>query len=228
MRSLLNAWLLSGSEKKILLLRHGEIQTGTHEKRFIGQVDLPLSDMGRQQAQYWRECLVDAPLARIFSSDLSRCMETTRIIADDRSITIKPLAGLREINLGQWDGMTFRQLKARWPDAYQKRGMDLVRFRPPAGESFLDLRQRVVPVFEHAVAQSGKHLLIVAHAGVNRIILSHVLGMPAENLFRMAQGYGAMNLIDRQASGYRIQSLNLLPKQLDIEPTVQSESTDAV
>ena len=211
MQNILNAWLSAESQKKILLLRHGAIQAETDEKRLIGQMDLPLNDMGRHHAQYWRKCLSDVPLARIISSDLSRCMETARIIAADRFVDIAPLAGLREINLGQWDGMSFRQVKQRWPDAYGKRGMEIARFRPTAGESFLDLQQRVVPVFEKAVDQAGKNILIVAHAGVNRMILCHLLGMPPENLFRIAQGWGAMNLIDRQAKGYRIQALNLLP-----------------
>ncbi|MBC2744196.1 MAG: alpha-ribazole phosphatase [Desulfosarcina sp.] len=204
MRNILKTWLFAGSEKKILLLRHGEVQAETDEKRFIGQVDLPLSDMGRHQAQCWWKCLSDAPLERIISSDLSRCMETARIIAAHRSMNVAPLAGLREINLGQWDGMSFRKVKERWPDAFQKRGMEIARFRPPEGESFLDLQQRVVSVFEKAVDQTGKNILIVAHAGVNRMILCHLLGMPPENLFRIAQGWGAMNLIDRQFNKYSI------------------------
>lgn len=138
-------------------------------------------------------------------------METARIIAADHCTDVTPQAELREILLGKWDGMTFRRVKERWPDAFQKRGEDMAGFRPPGGESFLDLQQRVIPAFEQLVNQTGKRILIVAHAGVNRIILCHLLGMPLENLFRITQGCGAMNLIDRQAGRYRIASLNLLP-----------------
>ena len=211
MRTRLKTWLVSGGGKKILLLRHGALQDETDEKRFIGQLDLPLSDLGRHQARSWRRCLSDVPLTHIISSDLSRCMETAHIIAADRTVEITPRVGLREVHLGQWDGMSFRQVKQHWPDAYGKRGLAIARFRPPAGESFLDLQQRVVPIFEQAVDQAGKTILMVAHAGVNRMILSHLLGMPPENLFRIAQGWGAMNLIDRHADTYRVQAINLLP-----------------
>jgi probable phosphoglycerate mutase len=212
MRNLLNTWLNIDRQQKILLLRHGAVQASTAEKRFIGQMDLPLSAVGRRQARYWHKCLADAPLTRIITSDLSRCMETASIIAAGRSITITPLAGLREIDLGQWDGMRFGQVKQCWPDAYRQRGLQITVFRPPDGESFLDLQKRVVPVFEKAIAHTGKPTLVVAHAGVNRMILCHLLGLPPRNLFRIAQGAGAMNLIDRRiCSGYRIQSLNLLP-----------------
>lgn len=212
MQNILKPWLDAGGGKKILLLRHGEIRTETDEKRFIGQLDLPLTDAGRRQAQYWHRFLAGVPLTAVVCSDLSRCLETARIVTADRTAGITALADLREIHLGQWDGLTFRQVRMRWPDAFQRRGQAVARFRPPAGESFADLRRRVVPAFERAVDQSGKVLLIVAHAGVNRVILCHILGIPLERLFGIGQEYGAMNLIDRQAGGYRIQSLNLLPQ----------------
>ena len=167
--------------------------------------------MGRRHAQYWREWLSEVPIAHIISSDLSRCMETARILCADRPIIVEPLAGLREINLGGWEGLTFRRVKERWPEAFRQRGTEMARFRPPGGESFLDLQQRVVPVFEQAVDQAGGSLLMVAHAGVNRMILCHLLGMPPENLFRIAQDDGAMNLIGRHAHGYRVQAINLRP-----------------
>jgi alpha-ribazole phosphatase len=213
MQNTLKRWLDKGDGKKIILLRHGEVQTdGNNARRFIGQVDLPLSDMGRRQAKYWREQLSDVPLAQIISSDLSRCMETASIIAGHRSLDVAPQAGLREIQLGRWDGLTFRQVRERWPDAFRQRGMQIAGFQPPGGESFKDLQQRVVPVFEKVVDQSGMNILIVAHAGVNRMILCHLLGMPPENLFRLAQDWSALNLIERQAAnGFRIQSINLQP-----------------
>ena len=212
MSNILKTWLISGREKKILMLRHGELLSQSDEKRFIGQTDLPLSDMGRRQAQSWTKWLCGVPIERIISSDLSRCLETARIISADRPITVEPLAGLREINLGSWEGMTFRRVRDHWPDDFRRRGTELARFRPPGGgESFLDLQRRVVPVFEKAVDQAGGNLLMVAHAGVNRLILCHLLGMPPQHLFRIAQGCGAMNLIGRQRDGYRIQAMNLCP-----------------
>ena len=222
MRNDLKTWLTNGVGKKILLLRHGAVQVEKkNEKHFIGQMDLPLSDKGRRQAQYWLEWLAEVPIARIIASDLSRSMETARIIAAGRSLEVTPVAGLREIHLGQWDGMSFRQVNERWPNALRKRGMEMDRYRPPGGESFLDLQQRVVPVLEKGIEQISGNILMVAHAGVNRVILCHLLGMPLQNLFRIAQGCGAMNLIDRQNHGYRIQSLNLLPVGCGVDSTTR-------
>ena len=198
------------SRKKILLLRHGQIEITGEKKRFIGQIDLPLSDVGRDQAAYWQACLTTVSLESVIASDLSRCQETARIIAagDDE---IETLSGLREIDLGQWEGELVSEVKRRWPEAYRQRGLDMAGFRPPAGESFLDLKKRVVPAFESAVDGAAAPVLMVTHAGVIRMILCHILGMPVDNLFRIALGYGALTLIDLKAGGYCIQALNLLP-----------------
>jgi probable phosphoglycerate mutase len=218
MRKLLKTWLSGGGEKKILLLRHGDIGAGAGEKRFIGQTDVPLSETGRRQALYWRSCLAEVQPLRIVSSDLRRCKATARIIAADHGMDVTLQTELREILLGEWEGMTFGRVKERWPESFRQRGMDLARFRPPGGESFLDLQKRVIPVIEAAADRADRQILIVAHAGVNRVVLCGLLGMPVENLFRIAQGHGAMNLVDRQANGYRIASLNLLPPPPDVEP----------
>ena len=197
--------------QRIFLLRHGEIQGAGTGKRFIGHTDIPLSDVGCHQAQGWRHWFGDFPRLHIIASDLARCQETVRIIAADRSWSLETSGGFKEIYLGQWDGLSFRQVKERWPEAFQQRGEDLAGFRPPGGESFLDLQRRVIPVFEKAVKEVRSPLLIVAHAGVNRIILGHILGMPLGNLFRIPQDYGALNLIERHAGEYRLQLLNQLP-----------------
>jgi broad specificity phosphatase PhoE len=210
MHTILDTWLAEASRKKIFLLRHGAIETRDDGKRFIGQTDLPLNDRGRAQARYWRDCLAAISPAHIVASDLSRCAETARIVSAGRG-KVETDAGLREIRLGQWDGVPFDQVKRRWPEAYRQRGMDLAGFRPPGGESFLDLQRRVVPVFEAAVGKPGRTILLVAHAGVIRVILCHVLGLGLENLFRLAQGLAAMNLIDRRTTGYQVHLLNLPP-----------------
>lgn len=211
MQNILTNWLTQGCEKKILLLRHGSLQTMDDKKRFIGQTDLPLSGNGRRQARFWSRQLVDWPINAIFCSDLQRCRETADTIARDRRGVVTPLTELREIHLGRWEGMRFDQVKQWWPDAFAQRGRDIAGFRPPDGESFADLRQRVVRVFERQVGQHDGNLLFVSHAGVLRVLLCDLLGMPTANLFRIDQGPAAMNILERRSDGIRLQALNLLP-----------------
>jgi probable phosphoglycerate mutase len=92
------------------------------------------------------------------------------------------------------------------------RGENLESYRPPGGESFSDLASRVVPVFGSIVKNAeGGNLLIVAHAGVNRVILCHGLGMPLANLFRICQDYGCMNILELSGGSLRLKAMNILP-----------------
>jgi len=209
----LRKWHPSIRGRAVFLLRHGSIQSDDVAKRFIGQTNLPLNDCGRRQAHYWRNRFVGETLSGIFCSDLNRCTETARVIARESSPPITAMQELREIHLGQWDGLTFDRVRRRWPDAFRQRGQDIVGFRPPGGESFSDLHQRVIPAFEKIVGQTDGNLLVVAHAGVNRVILCHLLGMPADHLFRISQCPGAMNIIERRPDGYRVHLVNHPPQE---------------
>ena len=211
MQALLNGFLSRPGGKKLLLLRHGEVQAGGPEKRFIGQSDPPLSETGRRQARNWADRFQELPMDRIVSSDLDRCLQTARIIAAGGPPTVTPMPALREIHLGRWEKMTFAQVESRWPDAFMQRGRDLEKFRPPDGESFADLRQRVIPVFHQLADHPARSTLVVGHAGVIRVILCHLLGMPPANLFRLAQDHGALNLIEGRNDGFRVHAVNLPP-----------------
>ncbi len=178
----------------IYLLRHGEIK-GSETRRFIGQTDVGLSPKGGDQARFWQGYFNGIKLDRVFSSPLSRCIDTARIVtglADDGIIRVHEL---REIDLGAWDGQPFAQVKALYPRAWAARGNDLVHYRPPGGESFADLFDRVVPAFQNLVHHDSGNSLIVAHAGVNRMILCHLLGKDPGDLFTIDQAYGCLNII---------------------------------
>jgi len=202
----------------IYLLRHGDVRQDAI-KRYIGQADLALSEAGRHQALKWADQLAQVPFTRIFCSDLTRAHETAAIIAEGRSIPIHPLQKLREINLGAWDGQPIQEVRALYAEEYEKRGTDLIYYRPPAGECFADVAARVIPLFEEIVRNASGDLLMVGHAGVNKVILCHLLGMPLENLLRLGQDYGCLNLIEycRDAisvRGLNIRSQDLLPGEL--------------
>lgn len=189
-------------------MRHGEIE-GSDKKRFVGQIDLPLNSTGMKQAQRWRERLSSVAFAQIVSSDLVRTHETAQIIAKHHNATVRVMPRLREINLGKWDGRPMAAIRRDFPDEWQKRGERIDTFQPPEGESFRQLADRVAPVIENLAAEINGHILIIGHAGVNRVVLCHALGMPLKNLFRLAQDFGALNLIDIRDGKWRVVVMNL-------------------
>ena len=191
---------------EIYLIRHGEI-TQSSPRRFVGQGDLPLTDRGREQMRQVGEYLAGRGVARLLCSPLSRCVESAGIVGLALELRSEIVPDLREIGLGAWEGLTVEEVRKRFPGDYEARGRDLAGFRPAGGESFTDLQRRVWPAFE-AISKSNSPQAIIAHGGVNRVLLCRILGMPLENLFRLAQDYACVNLLHAEEGGYRVGKLN--------------------
>lgn len=199
----------------IYLLRHGEIAEPA-KGRYVGQTDCALTDRGRTQADQWKKWLEGKRIKSIFCSDLVRSCETAEIISGGREVGIQVDPNLREINLGEWDGRSMHEIKAKFPEKWQARGESIDTFRPPKGENFTDLYQRVVPVFEHIAETASGSVLVVGHAGVNRMILCHVLGMPIRKLFAVRQDFGALNLIDNSGNALQVAAVNIRPDKFGL------------
>ena len=200
------------NNKQIYLLRHGEIEN-RDENRYIGQTDVPLSSTGLSQAGCWQEQLSHVAFEKVYCSDLSRALDTARIVSAPTDSEIEVMAQLREINLGDWDGERMETIKKRFPDAWEERGRHLDSFQTPHGESFQDLHARVIPVFQKIAAETTGNALVVTHAGVNRIILCHVLKKPIQELFSIPQDYAALNLIEYQEGRAIVSTINRTPSE---------------
>ncbi|MFC1905347.1 histidine phosphatase family protein [Chloroflexota bacterium] len=192
----------------IFLLRHGHIDTAD-EKRYIGQTDISLSLLGIKQAEAWQHLLSKIPFTDILSSDLQRTRETARIIAVGRQQEIKIVPELNEINMGEWENLSFKEVMDNYPREFRERGHNPAGFRTPGGESFSDLQKRVLKVFLPLLSIQG-YVLIVGHSGVNRVILCYLLGMPLDNLFAIEQDFSALNIIAAGTESH-VLALNIKP-----------------
>jgi probable phosphoglycerate mutase len=191
----------------VYLVRHGEIATDGN-KRYIGQLDLPLNDKGELQAARLREELASVPFSRIFCSDLVRSVATARIICGNHDLEPVVIGDLREINMGFWEGLTFEEVRLYYPCEFEKRGSDIVEYQPPGGESFARCARRIMSALDDILAAASGNILIAGHAGINRIIISRALGMPLENIFRISQDYGCLNILISTDLGLRVKTLN--------------------
>jgi probable phosphoglycerate mutase len=197
-------------KRAIYLLRHGEPDLAG-ERRFVGQADPPLNEKGLEQARFWRRELLKEEFDLICCSDLIRSHQMAKIIAGDKSERITVMRQLREIDLGAWDGLLMAEVRERYPLEWKRRGADLAGYRPPGGESFADLQGRVIPLFDELVANTSGHVLVIGHAGVHRVVLCHILGIPLNNLFRLAQDYGHLSIVDCSRKPPRLIALNIGP-----------------
>lgn len=195
----------------IYLLRHGEVDLHG-SKCLIGQADLPLNETGFRQARWWRKELASVCFEHCCCSNLLRSRQTADTLSGLSQHPAEVLPERSEIHLGAWEGLSMDEIHSRFPGEWERRGQDLASFRPLGGESFSDLSARVLPALESILDRLRGNAIIVAHAGVNRVILCHVLGMPIANLFRLGQGFSALNIIDSSHGGLQLAALNLLPR----------------
>ncbi|MDK9706213.1 MAG: histidine phosphatase family protein [Desulforhopalus sp.] len=191
----------------IYLIRHGEI-TQERPRRFVGQKDLPLTEQGLEQASSLADFLAAQAIDRVACSPLSRCRETARIIGQRLGVVPQIFPDLREIALGAWEGLSVAEVKVRFPGCYEARGTNLAGFRPMGGESFVDLHRRVWPVFESIALGGEERMAIIAHAGVNRVILCRILRIAFKNLLGLDQDYGCLNTIHHDGKGYSVTAVN--------------------
>ena len=192
---------------RIYLIRHGEVE-GAGTPRYNGHADVGLTDHGIAQYHGLQERLAGFNISACYSSDLSRCVTGARIICEQ--FGIKPLLKkeLRELNIGVWEGMTWAEIVARYPQEWSARLADLVNYRVPEGENLLDLAGRALPVLREIVARhQGEEVLVVGHGGMNRTILLDAIGAPLSALFNIEQSYACLNIIDYFEDGKRTVSL---------------------
>jgi broad specificity phosphatase PhoE len=163
---------------RLLLARHGETDWN-RRGRWHGQANIPLNSVGRQQAMALSASLKDEPLAAVYCSTLQRAVETAQAVAAVHRLNVCRDARLNELDLGQWEGMTRKDIAARYPDLLQEWDADPASMRLPEGESIADLEERVMAVIhEIALAYPGETVCLVGHKMTNGIIRSRYMGLP--------------------------------------------------
>jgi alpha-ribazole phosphatase len=177
---------------RVWLIRHGETEEKSRN-RCYGSLNIKLSDAGRKQIAGVAEYLKTEPIAAIYSSPRSRAVESAELLA--RAVEVIP--DLAEINFGDFEGLTYDEIALRYPNVYQEWMNTPTRVQFPNGESFTQMRDRVVNAFQALLAAHQEQTIaIVSHGGVNRIIIAWALQMPDAAIFRLAQPYAAVSLLE--------------------------------
>jgi len=163
------------------LMRHGEPVGG---RRYRGQTDDPLSEKGWAQM---RNAVGDhCPWQAVISSSLSRCADFARELAKRHQLPLDIDARLIELGFGAWEGRTPDELTAADPEILNRFRHDPVTHAPAGAETLTAFRDRVISAWDSLLEHhAGKHVLVVAHAGVIRMTVAHVLNVPLQHLFRL-------------------------------------------
>ena len=182
---------------RLLLVRHGAT-AATEEDRFSGSTGAELSEQGRWQAARLGERLSQQNITAIYSSPLSRALETARIVAGHCSLEPITRDELREINHGHWEGMKRDDVERQFGPEYAAWEADPFTFAPAGGESGVAVLARALPVIREIVtAHPGGQLLIVSHKATLRLVLSSLLAFdPRGYRDRLDQSPACLNVVD--------------------------------
>jgi len=200
-------------DTRIFLVRHGRPEQHSG-KIFLGQLDVPLSDHGREEALAAGDRLKTqgARPKRIYSSDLARAKETADIIAERLGgLPVIPDKLFREMAMGAWDGELIEDIKEKFPEEYAKRGDDLRNYRVAGGENFYDLRGRVLREFHRIfrddfagaissiagnTGEDSGDLVIVAHLGVITVLVEELGSEAPEYYFGSGFPTGSVTAVN--------------------------------
>ena len=168
---------------KFVILRHG-YSVGNKERRFTGQMDVALDEIGVSQAKSAGKYISENfKIDSIYSSNLSRAYNTAKPVADALGLPINVKENLKEINVGKWEGMHVDDIAREYPEEFELYTTNVGLARPVGGESYLELAERVAQAFaEIAEENPGKTVLVATHGGVIRALRYAWLGYAPEQL----------------------------------------------
>ena len=176
-------------ETTVVLLRHG-VTDWHSDRRVLGQRDIGLNDTGKAQAEAAARALASFPIADIVSSPLVRSVQSAEIVAKELRLGVTRDPRLVDFRVGKWEGMTYDEVE-KSPE-YRRFVAAPLSERIPGGEDLGQIRDRAVSAVEQSLRDlpGGESLLMVTHAGIVRVLLSHYLGMnlAAYHLLRVSPG----------------------------------------
>jgi alpha-ribazole phosphatase len=192
----------------VYLIRHGEVVLA-ETRRFIGHLDVALSERGERQCAAQARHLGAVTLDAIFTSDLLRARRSGDIIAAPHGLTPSTVPELREMAMGRWEGLTTDEIQSREPEAFAAWMARIGEFPFPEGESVVALAARAWPAFEAiAAAHAGGAIAVVAHGGTNRALLCRALGLPLDRILAFGQDYGALSILKGVNGAWSLTRLN--------------------
>jgi len=174
------------------LLRHGEV--AAEGWAFRGSTDLPLSETGWLQMRS-----VSASFDKfdqIATSPLQRCRLFAEELGISKTTNLIALSDMREMDFGDWENRSFDELEQEYGSLLRQFWQSPVGIQPPGGESFESFSQRVINCWQSWLqTESGNHRLLVAHGGVIRVLLAHLMDMPMSALWRLHLPYASWSRV---------------------------------
>lgn len=198
---------------RLVLWRHGRTPWNA-QHRFQGHADVPLDDVGREQARDSARYLAAMNPEAIFSSDLSRAMETGAALAELTGLPVQPEKDLRERGGGAWEGLTNTEIRERYPDAY-------AAWLPPDGEPIMGVADRVSAALSRIAdgLGDGSLAVLVSHGAAINMGMSRLLGLPEAARILGPLDNCSWSVLGRRSDRWRLLEHNV-GRRPDLDPAL--------
>ena len=181
---------------KVILVRHGQTLWNL-EMKYQGHCDVELTEKGVEQAMLVAQRLADENVSAVYASDLCRALKTAECIAEKHNLPVTSIPGLREINFGEWEGLTFEGINSQWTDTMSAVFTHPDEAQIPVGETFRAVKERATLALEKLVAaHPNQTIVVVSHGGTIRTLLCSVLNIHLNHLWNIKQDNTAINMLE--------------------------------
>lgn len=188
---------------RVFLIRHGRTSWNV-QGLFQGTRDIPLDETGRLQSRALAEKAASIPFKSVWSSPLSRALETAETLAGSKGLQVRTHDGLKEISHGEWEGRNAESVAGRWPgllSLWHERPGEVVM---PGGESLKDVQARALEAMHEVFAAGADPVAVVSHDAVIKVLLCSWLGLPLSGFWRFDLGNASMTGVWKNGCGYRL------------------------
>ena len=193
---------------EIILVRHGETDFNASET-FRGRADVPLNETGLRQAQLLGKYLSSEKIDVVYSSPLQRALKTAEAIAAPHKLKVNIVANLNDIDCGQWQGLTLKEVQAKYAEEYQDWLDTPEQVKIPGGESLEDVRKRALPFVQDAVLRCGEgKIVLVSHRAVNKVLICALLRLDNSSFWSFKMDTGAITRFTFNGNRAVLTSLN--------------------
>jgi len=206
--------------RHIYLIRHGRPEFPNGIECCIGQTDCPVSKEGLHQAQRLCEYFLEIPLTAVYCSTLARAEQTASAIVRKGTLLLQNEA-LKELYCGDWEWLTFDEIRKNYLELYIKRESNPEQFPPARGECFADGLRRFKAAIEQIIDESTGDIAIVAHASVNRLFLCSQLQKSLNEAYTIPQPYGCINELVQENGLLKVVKAGYMPDEFPNEETMQ-------
>jgi len=192
----------------IYLVRHGQT-AWNKEEIFRGRSDIPLNETGLKEAELAGEYLKKKEIHAIYSSPLSRAMQTAQKIGRFHNLEVRPLNGMIDMSFGEWEGKSLKEVQETDQERYQLWREEPHRVKLPGGESLKAVRIRSMAALEEVIRNHlEKTLVLVSHRVINKVLICGILGIDNSHFWQIGQDTTAINLIQFRKGKYVLSLLN--------------------